>query len=93
MSNFWGALQAQTIHLKVWERQRHYFRTLPLHSSQREVVTNTEWPVFEYFMDPTLDLEMELLQYNDQVEVMEPVSLRDMMIEHAWNMLHLYKEA
>ena len=33
-----------------------------------------------------------ILQYNDKVEVLEPTSLRDMMIEHAWNMLKLYNE-
>jgi predicted DNA-binding transcriptional regulator YafY len=43
-------------------------------------------------MAHTWEVEMELLQYNDMVEVLEPVSLRDMMIEHAWNMLKLYNE-
>ncbi len=81
------------IRLKVWDRQRHYIRTLPLHHSQREVETTEEWSIFEYFMSPSWNLEQELLQYNDQVEVLEPQSLRDMMIEHAWNMLHLYNEA
>lgn len=83
---------AETIRLKVWEKQRNYFRTLPLHPSQVEVSTEDEYSIFEYKMAPTWDLEMELLQYNDNVEVLEPESLRDMIIEHAWNMLHLYKE-
>ena len=43
-------------------------------------------------MAPIWDLEMELLQYNDNVEVLAPTSLRDMMIEHAWNIVHLYGE-
>lgn len=81
------------IRLKVWDRQRHYLRTLPLHHSQREVEITEEWSIFEYFMSPSWDLEQELLQYNDQVEVLGPQILRDMMIEHAWNMLHLYNEA
>lgn len=82
----------QKIRLKVWAQQRDFFRTLPLHPSQSETEKNAEWSIFEYFMAPTWDLEFELLQYNDNVEVLEPVSLRDMMIEHAWNMLHLYNE-
>lgn len=73
-------------------RQRHFFRTLPLHGSQQEVETHDDWSVFEYFMAPTWDLEQDLLQYNDCVEVLEPKSLRDTMIEHARNMLHLYNE-
>jgi len=82
----------QKIRLKVYDRQRHYLRTLPLHGSQQEIEINPEWSIFEYKMAPTWDLEQELLQFNDCVEVLEPQCLRDMMIEHAWNILHLYNE-
>lgn len=80
----------QTIRLKVWDRQRHYFRTLRLHDSQQEVEVHDDWSIFEYFMAPTWDLEMDLLQYNDWVEVLEPLSLREMMKEHAQNITDLY---
>lgn len=85
-------IAAEIIRLKVWSKQRNYFRTLPLHHSQREVEIQEEWSIFEYDMAPTWDLEMELLQYNDNVEVLAPTSLRDMMIEHAWNIVHLYDD-
>lgn len=80
-----------TIRLKVWSKQRNYFRTLPLHHSQKETEIHDDWSVFEYRMAPTWDLEQELLQYNDNVEVLEPQSLRDQIIEHAGNILELYK--
>ena len=80
-----------TIRLKVWSKQRNYFRTLPLHHSQKETEIHDDWSIFEYRMAPTWDLEQELLQYNDNVEVLEPQSLRDQMIEHAGNILELYK--
>ena len=82
-----------TIRLKVWAKQRNYFNTLHLHHSQKEVETHEDWSIFEYRMAPTWDLEQELLQYNDNVEVLEPQSLRDQMIEHAGNILELYKNA
>ena len=85
-------IAAENIRLKVWSNQRNYFRTLPLHHSQREVEIQEDWSIFEYDMAPTWDLELELLQYNDNVEVLAPTSLRDMMIEHAWNIVHLYNE-
>lgn len=85
-------IAAENIRLKVWSKQRNYFRTLPLHHSQREVEIQEDWSIFEYDMAPTWDLEMELLQYNDNVEVLAPTSLRDMMIEHAWNIVHLYDD-
>lgn len=83
----------ETVRLKVYDKQRHYLRTLPLHKSQIEVETQEGWSVFEYRMAPSWDFEQELLQYSDSIEVLEPQSLRNMMIEHAWNLLHLYKEA
>jgi predicted DNA-binding transcriptional regulator YafY len=82
----------RTIRLKVWGNQRDYFKTLPLNETMREVKAHDEWSIFELEMAHTWEVEMELLQYNDMVEVLEPASLRDMMIEHAWNMLKLYNE-
>ena len=79
--------------LRVNDRQRNYFREVPLHHSQKEIETGPEWSIFEYFLAPTWDFERDLMQYTSQVEVLEPAELRDMMIEHAWMMLHLYKEA
>ena len=49
-----------------------------------------DYSVFTCNIAPTWDLEMELLQYNDWVEVLEPLFLRENMIEHARNILKLY---
>ena len=95
-SNWFGIVhddinyKPETIRLKVWDRQRHYLLTLPLHSSQKEVEEHEDWSVFEYFMAPTWDLEHELLKYNDCVEVLEPASLRERMQEHICNMKDVY---
>ncbi len=82
--------QPELIRLKVWDRQRHYFRTLPLHWSQQEVETHGDWSVFEYYMAPTWDLEQDLLQYNDCVEVLAPAGLREAIIAHINNMKDVY---
>ena len=82
----------QTVKMKVWSNQRDYFKTLPLNSTMVETEVHEDWSIFECEIAPTWELEMELLQYHDTVEVLEPTCLRDMMIEHAWNMLRLYKE-
>lgn len=83
----------QTIRLKVWGKQRDYFKTLPLNDTMREVEPSEEWSIFECEIAPTWEVEMELLKYNDWVEVLEPSCLREMMIEHAGNILNLYKES
>ena len=82
----------QRIVLKVYSKQRQYFRTLPLHKSQKEVEIQPDYSIFEYWMAPTWDLDMDLMQYADEVEVLEPECLRDEIIDHAWCMLDAYKE-
>ena len=82
----------QTIRLKVWGKQRDYFKALPLNDTMREVVPSEEWSIFECELAPTWEVEMELLQYNDWVEVLAPEELRNNMIEHARNILALYEK-
>lgn len=83
-------VKPEFILLKVWEREIPYFRSLPLHHSQQEVKQSKSWSLFSYYMAPTWDIERRLLQCNDHVEVIEPQSLRDQMIEHAENITRLY---
>ena len=55
-----------------------YLRSLPLHSSQKENIkkSTNEYAIFEYNLKPTYELVQELLSMHNQVEVLEPVSLR-----------------
>lgn len=76
--------------LKVWEREIPYFESLPLHPSQQKVKESKSWSIYRYYMAPTWDIERRLLQCNDHVEVLEPQSLREQMLEHAENMTRLY---
>lgn len=83
-------IKPQLIKFKAWGKQRDYFNTLPLNSSMKEVEKYDNYSVFTCHIAPTWDLEMELLQYNDMVEILEPLSMRESMIEHIQNMLDLY---
>lgn len=65
------------IKLKVCARQANYFRTLPLHSSQKEVEKTAEYSIFAYYLTPNYDFIHDVLYFADDVEVMEPASLRD----------------
>lgn len=85
--------KVETVRLKVWWKQRDYFRTLPLNETMRETEVYDEWSIFECELAPTWEVEMELLQYNDWVEVLAPEELRNNMIEHAGNILNLYKNS
>ena len=67
------------IKLKVCARQAKYFRTLPLHSSQKETEKNADYSIFTYYLTPNYDFIHDVLYYGDDVEVMEPVELRKTM--------------
>ena len=80
------------IRLKVWDPHRRYIRALPLHEPQAEEDIHEDWSIFTYRMAPTWDLAMELMKYHDMVEVLEPESLRDQIIDMAYCILDLYGE-
>ena len=69
------------IKLKVCARQANYFRTLPLHASQKETEKNAEYSIFSYHLTPNYDFIHDVLYYGDDVEVMEPEWLRDEITE------------
>lgn len=80
-STRYGVLQYEgekpaQIKLKVCARQANYFRTLPLHSSQKEVEKTAEYSIFSYYLTPNYDFIHDILYYGDDVEVLEPASLR-----------------
>ena len=69
------------IKLKVSARQANYFRTLPLHASQKETEKNEEYSIFAYYLTPNYDFIHDVLYYGDDVEVLEPIEIRTMVSE------------
>lgn len=65
-----------TIQIKVASGGVPYLRSLPLHTSQEEIVTETEYSVFEYFLAPNTEFIQELLSRSDEIEVLQPETLR-----------------
>lgn len=66
-----------TVKVKVNTHQRDYFRTLPLHSSQKEVEIHDDYSIFTYHVIPNYHFKKELISYMDAVEVLEPEEFRD----------------
>ena len=64
------------IKIKATNHQANYFRTLPLHDSQKEIEKTAEYSIFSYYLTPNYDFIHDLLYYGDAVEVLEPVELR-----------------
>ena len=72
-------IKREIVKLKVYGTQVQYFRSLPLHSSQKEVEKNDKYSVFTYFITPDYDFKQDVLSFGDKVEVLEPKELREEM--------------
>jgi len=60
---------------------KNYFNSLPLHPSQRLIESNNEYSVYEYWLAPTLDFRQEVLRHGPTVEVLEPETFREEVVE------------
>ena len=68
-----------TVKLKVEARQAKYFRALPLHPSQEEMV-NDKYSIFTYRLRITPDFVSELLSYGPRITVLSPPELKTMVL-------------
>lgn len=82
--------EPDTIKLKVAAVQRGYFRTLPLHHSQREIETHEDYSIFTIEVVPTVELIMKIFSYGYLVEVLEPAYYRELVKEELQNTYDLY---
>lgn len=83
---------AKRVVLRVEPTQAKYFRALPLHHSQQEVL-HDNYSIFSYKMRLTYDLLEELLSHGKSIEVLEPSELKIMLITELQNTLALYNNS
>ena len=89
---FSGAnIKAEKVVIRTYMPFTNYLRTLPLHHSQKELNSTADYTDFEFFLRPTLDFRLELLSQGNEVEVLQPESLRKEMKEEIIKMLDRYK--
>lgn len=70
--------EPKTVKIKVEARQAKYFRALPLHKSQQEMV-NDRYSVFTYRLRITSDFVAELLSHGPRITVLSPPELKTMV--------------
>jgi hypothetical protein len=71
------------IRLKVNAKQCPYTRALPLHSSQKEIETQEDYSIFEYYLKPSNDFARAILPFGMNYEVLEPVEFREKIAQMA----------
>ena len=78
--NYFGVIigeEPEDVKIRVVPDQVKYFRTLPMHGSQRETVQEDGSSVFSYHIAPTFDFVQEILSHGADVEVLEPAESRE----------------
>lgn len=69
----------ETIRIKAYGSQVNYIRALPIHESQKEIETTSDWSIFEYHIVPCYNLYQQLLWHREKIEILEPTSMRNQM--------------
>lgn len=82
--------KAQKIVLRAYPPYVNYLRTLPLHTSQKELDSTPEYADFELYLRPTFDFRQELLCQGDEVEVLEPKAFREEMKQMVQRIVNRY---
>lgn len=82
----------EKIILKVKSPQNNYIKTLPLHQSQKILFDCNNFTTFEYILRPSFDFKQEILSQGKSVEVIQPQSLREDIINTLKEALKGYEE-
>lgn len=80
----------RTVKLKATRTQAKYFRALPLHSSQKEELTDTDYSIFSYRLKLNYELVHELMSLGDGIKVLEPKELKVMITSELRKALDQY---
>ena len=78
----------QKVVLKVNSSQANYIRDLRLYESQVERERNDQYSIFELLVKPTFDFQQEILWNGEDIEVLEPMWLRNEIankVNRMWN--------
>lgn len=78
--------------LRAYWHAPDYLRTLPLHVSQEELERDGESATFQYHVKITYNFLQLIMQQGDQVEVLEPASLREQMRRLAETLITYYNK-
>lgn len=96
--NYFGIIagmeqKVENIKIRTYAELPGYLRSLPIHHSQRELESKDGHTDFSLRLVPTFDFIQELLLHRDQLEVIEPESLRNEVSSIIYRMSGLYNNA
>ena len=77
---------------QAYGNEPNYMRDLPIHPSQHELTTEDGHTDFELTLRPTSDFKAHLLSRGEWVQVLEPQSLADEIVEWHQEAIKRYKK-
>ena len=78
------------VRIQTTPRQAKYFRALPLHPSQQEIL-HDDYSIFTYKLKLNYELAHEILALGSAVKVLDPPELKAMVVTELQNTLAQYE--
>lgn len=85
-------IETQRIVLRAYGYEPYNLRDLPLHHTQREINSTEDYSDFELRLKPTTDFMTKLFSRGEWLEVLEPQSLAEELIEWHQKAIERYKK-
>ena len=82
----------ERIVIRAYGYEPYYLRDLPLHHSQREIQSTEEYSDFELRLKVTSDFKAKLLSRGEWIEILEPKSLAEEIVEWHQKAINRYKK-
>ena len=78
--------------IRAYGYEPYYLRDLPLHHSQHEIQSTEEYSDFELRLKITSDFKSKLLSRGEWIEILEPKSLAEEIVEWHQKAINRYKK-
>ena len=85
-------MKPEKVVIRAFGYEPYYLRDLPLHHSQREIKSTDEYCDFELHLKPTSDFKAKLLSRGEWIEILEPRTLAEEIIEWHQKAIDRYKK-
>lgn len=86
-------IKVEKVVLRAFSHEVYYMRDLPVHHSQHEIVTETNFSDFELHLCPTLDFIGHLLSRGAYIKVLKPAWLAEKILESYKKSFNLYEKS
>jgi len=80
------------IHIAFSQKQARYIKTQQMHHSQKEIGTEGDRIIFSFHLVPNFEFYAQILSWGAEVEVLEPASIRNKVVELAEGIVGRYKK-